>query len=127
MTSGDCFDIEVDGGWMNLGPKRSPSTCPALRINDPAPHGERDGMGAIARSELGQDGLHVSFDGIFRHSEKLPNTFVRASYRHQAQDVELTRREFIFGKMAGELEGHFHWDTKFADVRTSNRVYQVTT
>ena len=84
-------------------------------------------MGAIARSELGQDGLHVSFDGIFRHSEKLPNTFVRASYRYQAQDVELTRRNLIFGKMARELEGHRDRDTKFADVRTSNRVYQVTT
>src|SRR5258708_2532713 len=29
--------------------------------------------------------------------------------------------------MARELEGHRHGDTKFADVRTSNRVYQVTT
>jgi hypothetical protein len=28
------------------------------------------------RAELGQNGLHVSFDGIFRHFEKLPNTFV---------------------------------------------------
>jgi hypothetical protein len=49
---------------------------PCSGINDPAPHGERDGMGAIARAELGQNGLHVSFDGIFRHFEKLPNTFV---------------------------------------------------
>jgi hypothetical protein len=84
-------------------------------------------MGAIARAELGQNGLHVSFDGIFRHFEKLSNTFVRASYGYQAQDVELTRRELVLGKMARELEGHRHWDTKFADVRTSNRVYQVTT
>jgi hypothetical protein len=45
-------------------------------INDPAPHGERDGMGAIARAELDQNGFHVSFDGIFRNFEKLPNTFV---------------------------------------------------
>jgi len=99
----------------------------SLRINDPAPQGERHGVCAITRAELRQNRLHVGFDGIFPHVEKLPHTLIGASQGYQSQHVELSSGKLVLVRVTRKFERHCYRDAEFANVRAPNRVYQLAT
>src|SRR5205085_6584366 len=45
---------------------RSPEKATRSKANDPATHGERDGLGTVARAELLHDMPHVNLDRLLR-------------------------------------------------------------
>jgi hypothetical protein len=91
-------------GWLRVSPGSE------LQLNNAAPGGDSDSMGAVACAELLHDVFHVGFYSFFRDKEPVCDIAVAISARGLPQNINFTIRQFfiaeVFSHRGGNLCGH---------------------
>src|SRR5580698_7241124 len=95
-----------------------------LEMDNAAADGNRNGLGAVAGSQLGHDVLDVYLDGPFRNEEFIGDVPVTVAFGDLLQDLNLAGCQLLIAVVVREAGGHFRGNRLLAGVHFADSLDQ---
>jgi len=97
-----------------------------LQLNNAAPRGDGDGLGAVACAELLHDVLHVGFHSMFRNEENVCNVPIAVSAGDVPQNINLTTRQCFIAELFSRRGSDLRGNAFLAGMNLSDDIYYLS-